>query len=278
MKIRLMLAVASVAFVTAACTHTIVPNGMPNRAADAAWRALDLTPPNVTEILSPNFDDRKGTPVTVIVLHHTAVTADATSTAHFFADPKSRVSAHYVVDRSGAIIRCVADSNRAWHAGKSQFDGVQDVNTFSVGIEIANVGDGVEPYPAPQVDAVVHLVAYLAQTFKVPMDHVTRHRDICIPVGRKQDTSNNFDQNYVKTAAQALIDGTTPPPPYRAKAAPRGYNPAIQTYTVKANDSYSSISDDVYDTPAMAAAIARLNPRVLLKSGAVLRMPTNYTP
>lgn len=273
-QLKPWLALSLGAALLTACTHGLVAN--PSTVLSTGARALAVVPaPEVVEIPSPNFNDRKGSPITAIVLHHTAVAADARSTAQFFANPKSQVSSHYIVDRDGTLIRCVADDQRAWHAGKSSFLGQGDVNTFSIGIEISNVGDGVQPYPKAQVDAVVKLVAYLSQTYHIDMDHVTRHRDIALPAGRKTDTSNNFDEAYVKSAVQALLAGRQAPR-YSFKPAPSHYDPTQQRYTVLAGDTFSSIADQVYDTPAMDEAIAHQNPGVTLQPGAVLSLPTSY--
>jgi len=67
------------------------------------------------------------------------------------------VSAHYLIDRAGIIVRLVAEEYRAWHAGESRMpgDGRQRVNDFSIGIElIADVEPGFTP---PQYDALVEL-------------------------------------------------------------------------------------------------------------------------
>ena len=234
-----------------------------------------IEPPAVTEILSPNYDDRRGVPIDTIVLHHTATVADATGVARFFQQPSSKVSSHYVVDRSGAIVRCVADSNRAWHAGVSLFQGRTDVNTFSIGIEICNVGDNVEPYPPKQVDAVIHLMAWLAKQYNVPAANFTRHRDVAQPPGRKTDTSDNFDQNYVYQAVSELLAGRQPAP-YQANVPPPGYDPGRQTYTVQSGDTWASISELLYDSPGMAAALQQSNRGLALQPGRVIKRPTQY--
>ena len=263
-----------VATVTA-CSHAAGTRVATPKLAAAGARVLDVPAPEVIEIPSPNFNDRKGSGITAIVLHHTAVAVDAKSTAAFFKDPKSQVSSHYIVDRTGYVVRCVADDQRAWHAGKSSFQGQSDVNTFSIGIEICNVGDGVEPYPAAQVEAVEKLVAWLSVKYNIPMSRVTRHRDIALPAGRKQDTSNNFDVPAVLAAAQAIIDGQTPSPA-PAKPWPTGYNPADQRYVVQKGDTLESIADDKFDTKTMASAIIRMNPGVTLLPGTLLHLPVDY--
>jgi N-acetyl-anhydromuramyl-L-alanine amidase AmpD len=278
LKTKPLFAAAAALLLLAACGRDLVPaarSGMPSGLAAQAAKGRAVPAPELQTMLSPNADDRHGAKISAIVLHHTAVAADAWSTARFFQDPKSKVSAHYIVDRSGAIIRSVPDDRRSWHAGKSEFHGQGDVNTFSIGIEIANVGDGVEPYPAAQVQAVVKLVAWLAQTHQIPMANLTRHRDIAIPAGRKTDTSDNFDQAYVAKAAQALLDGRSMPR-YRETSAPAGYDPTRQSRVIQAGDTWDSLADDVYDAPVLGAAIRALNPGVSLTPGAVIKLPSDY--
>jgi N-acetyl-anhydromuramyl-L-alanine amidase AmpD len=252
-----------------------------------AWRdmasSLGLTaagkpvpmPAIAAEVWSPNVEPRQQPGIRCIVLHHTASKQDAMATARFFATPAAKVSAHFVVDRNGTIIRCVPDAKLAHHAGVSEFGGVTDVNQFSLGIEIANVGDNVEPYPKAQVSAVVALTAALASKYQVPVAGITRHRDIARPVGRKTDTSDNFSLAYVQKAVQAMLNGRRPAG-YEAAAAPRGYAIDDQRYPVKAGDTWTSIAETVYDTEAMAGAVKALNPGVALPPGATIRLPVTY--
>ncbi|MBC7545729.1 MAG: N-acetylmuramoyl-L-alanine amidase [Candidatus Sericytochromatia bacterium] len=271
------LGLLALAVTTAACQ---LSTGTPAaQRADTTGSAMVTAsvpmPPIASVVLSPNIDDRKSPTPTCIVLHHTAATADANATAKFFASPKAKVSAHFVVDRTGYIVRCVQDAKMAHHAGVSQFQGMTDVNQFSLGIEIANVGDHVEPYPPAQVAAVVKLTAALASKYRIPVSNVTRHRDIAMPAGRKQDTSDTLDLSYVHKAVQAMLKGTAPEA-YTPTMTLAGYDPRHQDYRVQAGDSLAEIADTAYDTPAMAEAILRLNPRTALQAGATLRMPTDY--
>lgn len=170
-----------------------------------------LPMPPVVDILSPNFNERNGKPITAIVLHHTASTADAVSIARWFQRREANVSAHYIVDRDGSVVRCVPDDKRAWHAGPSEFQGQTNVNDFSIGIEICNRGDNVEPYPPVQVAAVSRLVAALAQRHEIPVGRITRHRDVIRPVGAKVDPSDNFDFDWVVAQAQVMLAGNGTP-------------------------------------------------------------------
>jgi N-acetylmuramoyl-L-alanine amidase len=64
---------------------------------------------------SPNFNSRHGASIDCIVIHTEADAAE--STLSWFESKASRVSAHYLIGRDGAVFRCVDDEARAWHAG-----------------------------------------------------------------------------------------------------------------------------------------------------------------
>jgi N-acetylmuramoyl-L-alanine amidase len=104
---------------------------------------------------SPNFDDRK-LPVTMIVLHYTGM-PDCEGAMARLCSPDSKVSAHYCVDEDGSIFQLVDESKRAWHAGKSRWRGITDVNSASVGIEIVNPGHefGYRNFPDEQIAALI---------------------------------------------------------------------------------------------------------------------------
>lgn len=102
------------------------------------------------------------------------------------------VSAHYLIDRQGKIYRLVEDKNIAYHAGASKMpDGRQDVNNFSIGIEIMNKED--TQFTKAQYEAVNTLVATLKQ--KHGIKYVIGHGDIA-PT-RKTDPWN-FDWKKLK--------------------------------------------------------------------------------
>lgn len=229
-------------------------------------------------IPSPNFNDRpEGDPVDTVVWHHTASKANAWSTARYFQSEASKVSSHYIVDRSGAIIRCVPDSKRSWHAGRSSFNEKPNVNNFSIGIEIANVGDNHDPYPAAQVEAIVRLTAWLCQSQKIPAERITRHRDVAVPLGRKNDTSDNYPLEYAHAAVRALVAGEPLPPAPIPARPPASYDPGVRYYVPQPGDTWQSIADDVLDNPLRADELRYLNPKVSTPApGQRLRIPTDY--
>lgn len=145
---------------------------------------------NIAWYESPNQGDRpEGTVVDTIVLHHTAGSS-LSGTVKWFQMTESQVSAHYTIGKAGDIIQHVSTWKRAWHAGNSvDFLGRTNVNNFSVGIEIVNVGDGNDPYPAEQVEAVQLLVGHLCKR-RFPIKFITSHEFIAEPAGRKNDPIN----------------------------------------------------------------------------------------
>ncbi|MDE2240587.1 MAG: N-acetylmuramoyl-L-alanine amidase, partial [Rhodospirillales bacterium] len=87
---------------------------------------------------SPNADEREGR-VSVLVMHYTGMPT-ARSAIDLLKSPRTKVSAHYVVDEDGTIYKLVPEAKRAWHAGVSHWRGKHMLNDVSVGIEIVNPG------------------------------------------------------------------------------------------------------------------------------------------
>ncbi|AXJ94238.1 MULTISPECIES: N-acetylmuramoyl-L-alanine amidase [unclassified Sphingomonas] len=139
---------------------------------------------------SPNFDERT-LPISMIVLHYTGMQDGAAALARL-CDPEAKVSAHYLVEEDGRIFRLVDEDKRAWHAGRSHWRGLTDINSASVGIEIVNPGHewGYRPFPEAQVDAVVRLVAAVKDRHAITRGNVVGHSDVA-PL-RKRDPGELF--------------------------------------------------------------------------------------
>ena len=75
----------------------------------------------------------------LIVIHYTGDTS-ADGAIAWLRDPRSKASAHLVIDRDGRITQLAAFDRRCWHAGKSTWRGRDGVNAFSIGIEMVNAG------------------------------------------------------------------------------------------------------------------------------------------
>ena len=139
---------------------------------------------------SPNFDARS-LPVSIIVLHYTGMQT-AQAAIDRLRDPEAKVSAHYLVAEDGQILRMVAEDQRAWHAGKSRWRGIEDVNSASIGIEIVNPGHefGYRPFSEEQIDALLPLVAGIKERHDIGRGNIVGHSDIA-PT-RKQDPGELF--------------------------------------------------------------------------------------
>jgi N-acetylmuramoyl-L-alanine amidase len=145
---------------------------------------------------SPNCDERpQGVAVDTIVLHAT-VLSTLEEVIHRFADAASGVSAHYTIDRDGIVVSHVAENQRAWHAGQSRMkDGRVAVNDFSIGIELVNLNDGVDPYPEKQIQALRTLLKDIIA--RHPIRHIVTHRECADPPGRKSDPAG-FNPAWIK--------------------------------------------------------------------------------
>lgn len=135
---------------------------------------------------SPNYDARPpDTIVDTVVLHSTVEPTLKGTVAHFLRE-SSQVSAHFTIGKDGSIVQQVSTFDRAWHAGVSRdIEGRERVNAFSVGIELVNLNDGLDPYPEPQLQALENILGVLLRRF--PIKYITSHEFIAQPRGRKSD-------------------------------------------------------------------------------------------
>ena len=161
----------------------------------------------VRQVLSPHFDQRPaGVSPTLIVIHGISLpagefggpwidrlfTGNLPPDAHAsFAEVAAlRVSAHVVIRRDGAVTQYVPIDARAWHAGKSTYQGREACNDFSVGIELE--GADHVPYAEPQYQSLSRLISALCEVYPtLSRSRVVGHSDIA--PGRKSDPGPAFD-------------------------------------------------------------------------------------
>lgn len=138
---------------------------------------------------SPNFGDRRGgAHPSLVVLHYTAMPTPEAALDRLAA-PEYEVSAHYLVAEDGRVFRLVDEAHRAWHAGKAAWGVTTDVNSASIGIELANPGDA--PFAAALMASLEELLADILARHRIPPERVIAHSD-CAP-GRKCDPGVRFD-------------------------------------------------------------------------------------
>lgn len=148
-------------------------------------------------ILSPN-QGRRVAPIRRIVLHDTA-SHTAASALNWFARPDSKVSAHVVIDRDGAIYRCVPDSQVAWHARLHNAD--------TLGVEMVDADNSpADPYPAVQLEAVALWCAWKCRTYGIPVENIVGHADVSVPPGRKIDPGPDFPWPQFRARVSQLLE------------------------------------------------------------------------
>ncbi|MEO5374229.1 MAG: N-acetylmuramoyl-L-alanine amidase [Alphaproteobacteria bacterium] len=153
---------------------------------------------------SPNFDDRRDAqPIDMLVLHYTGMTSAAAALERL-CDPSAKVSAHYLIDEDGTVVRLVAEEARAWHAGVSCWRGHRDINSRSIGIELVNPGHefGYRSFPEPQMASLEGLARDIVARHPIPPRNVVGHSDIA-PT-RKQDPGERFDWGRLARAGVGL--------------------------------------------------------------------------
>lgn len=143
----------------------------------------------MTAFPSPNFGERRGDArPRLIVLHYTAMPSCAEARARL-CSPDHEVSAHWLISEAGAVEQLVDEALRAWHAGAGGWAGAEDINSHSIGIELANTGS--HPFPEPQMAALETLLRSVMARWGIGPAGVIAHSDMA--PGRKGDPGARFD-------------------------------------------------------------------------------------
>jgi|SRR5579875_277978 N-acetylmuramoyl-L-alanine amidase len=140
---------------------------------------------------SPNHGERKGQIPDAIILHYTGIATGAAALDHLCSEA-SQVSAHYLVQENGELFQLVPEERRAWHAGIGVWAGNRDMNSVSIGIEIANYGHagGLPPYPEAQIETVIALCQDISTRWKIAPARILAHSDLA--PDRKIDPGEHF--------------------------------------------------------------------------------------
>lgn len=161
-----------------------------------------MAAPDIVEAPSPNFDARRAPPDTLL-LHYTGMRSADEAIARL-RDPEARVSSHYVIDEDGRVLRLVPEERRAWHAGKSWWQGETDLNAVSIGIEIVNPGHefGYRDFPESQIASVIALIDDIRARWSVADARILGHSDVA--PDRKQDPGERFPWKTLAAHRQGL--------------------------------------------------------------------------
>ncbi|PTU31612.1 1,6-anhydro-N-acetylmuramyl-L-alanine amidase AmpD [Stenotrophobium rhamnosiphilum] len=161
---------------------------------------------------SPNFDERPdGSGISLLVIHNISLPPDQFGggwiddlflnrldfDAHPYFDGlrELKVSPHCCIFRDGRLTQYVSFNQRAWHAGKSQFEGRERCNDFSIGIELE--GCDTKPFTKAQYQRLLRVTRALQVAYPaITAGRIVGHSDIA--PGRKTDPGPHFDWTYFK--------------------------------------------------------------------------------
>ncbi|WP_342078923.1 N-acetylmuramoyl-L-alanine amidase [Yoonia sp. SS1-5] len=142
----------------------------------------------------------------MVVIHYTAMQS-AQGALKVLCDPANEVSAHYLIAEDGEVLSLVPEAMRAWHAGAGRWGKVTEVNSHSIGIELAN--DGFSPFAAAQMDALCALLQGIMQRWAIRPERVIGHSDMA--PGRKIDPGVRFDWRRLARAGLSVWPDPAPP-------------------------------------------------------------------
>ena len=163
---------------------------------------------------SPNFSERpKGIKPSLLVIHNISLPPGQygggfvkefflnqldTNIHPYFKEIKDlKVSSHLLVERDGSVFQFVDFSKKAWHAGMSEFEGKQECNDFSVGIELE--GTDTDPYSEKQYEVLIDLTDCILKNYhEITKDRIVGHSQIAPE--RKTDPGRSFDWSRYKNS------------------------------------------------------------------------------
>ena len=126
-----------------------------------------------------------------VIFHYTGMQSEIESLKRLSSE-NSKVSCHYLINRKGIIYQMVPDNKIAWHAGKSQWKNLKNLNDKSLGIELVNKGHdhGYQNFTNPQIKSLISLCKKLKKNYKISQENFLGHSDIA-PL-RKIDPGEKF--------------------------------------------------------------------------------------
>ncbi len=145
-------------------------------------------------------------------------------------DPQAEVSCHWLISETGGVEALVDEEMRAWHAGAGAWGGVDDINSRSIGIELANTG--AQPFPEPQMAALETLLTGVMARWDIGPAGIIAHSDMA--PGRKADPGGRFDWRRLARVGLSVWPVPGAPGDFAADLAAFGYPPAAPEVLLKA--------------------------------------------
>jgi N-acetyl-anhydromuramoyl-L-alanine amidase len=162
---------------------------------------------------SPNFNQRPiNVEISLLVIHNISLPPgqfgggfiqalfqnrlDKSLHPYFETVADLQVSSHLLIDRQGEITQFVSFDDRAWHAGQSSYQGIENCNDYSIGIELEGTDDS--PYSEDQYQSLAKVTRQLLANYpKLTADRIAGHDQIA--PGRKTDPGQAFDWVYYRS-------------------------------------------------------------------------------
>jgi AmpD protein len=173
----------------------------------------------VNYLPSPNYNGRPdNTEIDLLIIHNISLPPGEFVNAYvkdFFSNnlntkahpyfetiKDARVSAHCFINRIGELIQFVPFTQRAWHAGESEYQGRKDCNDYAIGIELEGTDD--LPYTDIQYQVLVNLIFLLQSTYThIGSDRIVGHNTVS--PGRKTDPGPAFDWELLFNLIQERV-------------------------------------------------------------------------
>jgi N-acetylmuramoyl-L-alanine amidase len=197
---------------------------------------------------SPNHEPRKGVAQPDILLLHYTGMKTTQAALERLCDPGARVSSHYLVFEDGRVFQLVPEARRAYHAGESSWEGMTDINSRSIGIEIGNQGHdfGCPAFPDLQIERVIALCRDIVSRWSIAPWHVLAHSDVA--PHRKRDPGEAFP--WARLADAGVGAYVEPAPIEQGPAfAPGDHGAEVATLQrLLAGYGYGIPTDGSYDT------------------------------
>ena len=162
------------------------------------------------QVPSPNFNQRPANiNIDLLVIHNISLPPgkfggqwiealftnqlNASEHPYFAKIYQLKVSAHLLIKRTGEVVQFVAINERAWHAGQSSFEGRDNCNDYSIGIELEGT-DNIN-FTAQQYQQLVRISLLIMKHYPlITTKRITGHENIA--PGRKTDPGKHFDWQH----------------------------------------------------------------------------------
>ena len=139
---------------------------------------------------STNFNSRKNGKILFIIIHYTAL-KNHREAISYLCNTKNKVSSHYLISQDGDIYNLVDEKKRAWHAGLSFWQGYEDLNSSSIGIELDfSKNKNNNEYSKKMIKSLISLLSSLKEKYHIKNSNILGHSDVA-PF-RKKDPGPKF--------------------------------------------------------------------------------------